>query len=47
VVKQHGGDLSVESEPGEYSVFRVTLPRRLPAESAQSAPPPEGIARPA
>ena len=27
VVKQHGGELTVESEPGEFTVFRVTLPR--------------------
>jgi len=31
VVKQHGGDLAVESEPGEFTAFRVTLPRMLPA----------------
>ena len=29
VVKQHGGDLTVESEPGAYTNFRVTLPRRM------------------
>jgi signal transduction histidine kinase len=31
VVKQHGGELTVESEPGEFTAFRVTLPRTLPA----------------
>jgi len=31
VVKQHGGDLTVESEPGAYTAFRVTLPRALPS----------------
>ncbi len=30
VVKQHGGDLAVDSEPGEFTSFRVTLPRTLP-----------------
>jgi len=31
VVKQHGGELTVESEPGEFTAFRVTIPRTLPA----------------
>ena len=31
VVKQHGGELSVDSEPGDYTAFRVALPRTLPA----------------
>jgi signal transduction histidine kinase len=31
VVKQHGGELTVESEPDEFTAFRVTLPRTLPA----------------
>ena len=31
VVKQHGGELTVESEPGEFTAFRVSLPRKLPA----------------
>jgi signal transduction histidine kinase len=31
VVKQHGGELTVESEPGEFTVFRVSLPRSLTA----------------
>jgi signal transduction histidine kinase len=29
VVKQHSGELTVDSEPGEYTSFRVTLPRVL------------------
>ena len=29
VVKQHGGDLSVDSQSGVYTLFRVTLPRTL------------------
>jgi signal transduction histidine kinase len=30
VVKQHGGELTVDSEPGEFTAFRVTVPRILP-----------------
>jgi len=29
VVKQHGGTLTVDSKPGEYTAFVVALPRRL------------------
>lgn len=29
VVKQHGGELTVDSQPGEYTAFRVTLPCKL------------------
>ena len=31
VVKQHGGELTVDSKPGEFTAFRVTIPRTLPA----------------
>jgi len=31
VVKQHGGQLSVDSEPGVFTEFTITLPRRLTA----------------
>ena len=27
VVKQHGGSIEVETEPGEYTEFRIILPR--------------------
>ena len=37
VVKQHGGTLTVDSEPGKGATFTMTLPRRLP-ESVRSAP---------
>jgi len=33
MIKQHGGDLAVESEPGEYTVFTASLPLTLPAET--------------
>jgi PAS domain S-box-containing protein len=36
VVKQHGGELTVDSEPGEFTAFRVTLPRTLPASGGNS-----------
>ncbi len=37
VVKQHGGSLTVDSEPGKGATFTMTLPRRLP-ESVRTAP---------
>ena len=33
VVKQHGGRIEVETEPGAFTEFIVTLPRRLAAQS--------------
>jgi signal transduction histidine kinase len=32
VVQQHGGGLRVESEPGEFTEFVITLPCSKPAE---------------
>ncbi|MFT5114323.1 MAG: PAS domain S-box-containing protein [Parasphingorhabdus sp.] len=32
VVKQHGGELSVESQLGDYATFKVTLPCSLPKD---------------
>jgi signal transduction histidine kinase len=33
VVKQHGGRIEVETEPGSFTEFVVTLPRMLAAQS--------------
>ncbi|MEL7013811.1 MAG: ATP-binding protein, partial [Pseudomonadota bacterium] len=33
VVKQHGGDLTVDSRPGEFTAFVTSFPRTLPASS--------------
>jgi signal transduction histidine kinase len=27
VVKQHGGSIEVDTQPGEFTEFKVTLPR--------------------
>jgi signal transduction histidine kinase len=35
VVKQHGGELTVDSQPGEFTAFRVTLPRALPTSGGE------------
>jgi signal transduction histidine kinase len=38
VVKQHGGTLTVESEPGAFTAFRVSLPRVMPGTMSQAMP---------
>jgi len=36
VVKQHGGHMTVESEPGAYTCFRITLPRNTQPSRGQT-----------
>ncbi|WP_062227839.1 cell cycle histidine kinase CckA [Aureimonas frigidaquae] len=38
IIKQSGGYIFVESRPGEGTVFRIFLPRHIPAEPALAAP---------
>ena len=33
VVKQHGGTIDVVSEPGSFTEFIITLPRKMPAQA--------------
>ena len=35
VVKEHGGEMTVDSQPGDFTVFRVTLPRTLTITAAE------------
>jgi signal transduction histidine kinase len=37
VVKQHGGQLMVDSRPNEFTEFRISLPRRLATSEGASA----------
>lgn len=37
VVKQHGGTMSVESEPGEFTAFTVTLPHVMAAQASDKS----------
>jgi two-component system, NtrC family, sensor kinase len=32
-VKQHGGRIDVETEPGSFTEFIITLPRKLAAQA--------------
>ncbi len=38
VVKQHGGEIAVETAPGEFTAFTVTLPRGAAAPTGGTAP---------
>ena len=37
VTQQHGGSIEVESRPGEFTEFTITLPRVHAARSAEAA----------
>ncbi|MGH9734254.1 MAG: PAS domain S-box protein [Candidatus Acidiferrales bacterium] len=45
VVREHGGTIDVQSQPGNGAAFRILLPAVVPSRSLESAPPKD--ARPA
>ena len=36
IVRRHGGNIAVESEPGEFTEMRITLPVEAPLEAEQA-----------
>jgi CheY-like chemotaxis protein len=45
IVKQSGGEVSVQSQPGRGSTFRIQFPRCEQAKSAKTAPEPAAVPR--
>ncbi len=37
IVKQHGGSIDIATQPGEFTEFRIVMPRRAPADQQASA----------
>jgi two-component system NtrC family sensor kinase len=37
VVKQHGGSIEVDTQPGQFTEFKVILPRKEPFSKAEAA----------
>jgi two-component system, NtrC family, sensor kinase len=38
VVKQHGGEITVDTKPGEFTEFTIVLPRDAPTGAPATAP---------
>ena len=38
IVKQHWGSIDVNTEPGEFTEFRITLPRKAAAHAKMGGP---------
>ena len=38
IVSSHGGTIAVDSSPGEYTEFTITLPLKPPVQSEDSPP---------